>query len=67
MFLGGATVAEHIDRVQNNPRLAERGVSLVVSPLYHTGPLGSIRSKASIGRTAAPGISHQFRNPPLIG
>jgi long-chain acyl-CoA synthetase len=47
MFAGGATVAEHIERVRRNPRLAERGVSLVVSPLYHTGPLGSVRSLAA--------------------
>ncbi len=47
MFAGGATVAEHIGIVQQNPRLAERGVSLVVSPLYHTGPLGSVRALAA--------------------
>ena len=44
MFAGGATIAEHIERVQNDPRMGERGVSLVVSPMYHTGPLGSVRS-----------------------
>ena len=47
MFLGGDSIAEHFDRVRNNPRLAERGVSMVVSPLYHTGPLGSVRSLAA--------------------
>ena len=44
MFAGGATIAEHMDLVQNNPRFVPGGVSLVVSPLYHTGPLGSVRS-----------------------
>ncbi|MDH3644991.1 MAG: AMP-binding protein, partial [Gammaproteobacteria bacterium] len=44
MFAGGASIAEHMDLVQNNPRFAPGGVSLVVSPLYHTGPLGSVRS-----------------------
>jgi len=44
MFAGGATIAEHMEKVQNNPRLVPGGVSLVVSPLYHTGPLGSVRS-----------------------
>ncbi len=47
MFAGGASVAEHIGLVQQNPRLGERGVSLVVSPLYHTGPLGSVRAVAA--------------------
>ncbi|NJN52392.1 MAG: AMP-binding protein [Gammaproteobacteria bacterium] len=46
MFAGGASVAEHFELVRNNPRLGERGVSLVVSPLYHTGPLGSVRALA---------------------
>ncbi len=47
MFAGGASIAEHFELVQNNPRFTERGVSLVVSPLYHTGPLGSVRSLAA--------------------
>jgi acyl-CoA synthetase (AMP-forming)/AMP-acid ligase II len=46
MFAGGATIAEHMDLLQNNPRFTPGGVSLVVSPLYHTGPLGSVRSVA---------------------
>ena len=47
MFAGGKTIAEHMDLVQNNPRLGEKGVSMVVSPLYHTGPLGSVRAVAA--------------------
>ncbi len=50
MFVGGATIAEHFDRVRQNPRLPGRGVSLVVSPLYHTGPLGSVRA-LGVGQT----------------
>ena len=44
MFAGGASVAEHFDIVGSNARFAAGGVSLVVSPLYHTGPLGSVRA-----------------------
>jgi long-chain acyl-CoA synthetase len=44
MFAGGATVAEHFELVRENPRFAGGGVSLVVSPLYHTGALGSVRA-----------------------
>ncbi len=44
MFAGGVTVAEHFEIVGQNARFAAGGVSLVVSPLYHTGPLGSVRA-----------------------
>ena len=44
MFAGGTTIAEHFELVQNNVQIAPDGVSLVVSPLYHTGPLGSVRA-----------------------
>jgi acyl-CoA synthetase (AMP-forming)/AMP-acid ligase II len=47
MFAGGATIAEHMDLVQNNPRIVPGGISMVVSPLYHTGPLGSVRAVAA--------------------
>ena len=47
MFAGGSTIAEHFDLVRRSPRFAERGVSMVVSPMYHTGPLGSLRSVAA--------------------
>lgn len=46
MFAGGDDIAHHFDLVRNNPRLGARGVSMVVSPLYHTGPLGSVRALA---------------------
>lgn len=47
MFVGGTSIADHIDLVQNNPRVVPGGVSMVVSPLYHTGPLGSVRAVAT--------------------
>lgn len=42
-FAGGATVAEHFERLAAIPPLAD-GPALVVSPLYHTGPLASVRA-----------------------
>jgi long-chain acyl-CoA synthetase len=47
MFAGGETIAEHIAKVQSNPQIASEVVSMVVSPLYHTGPLGSVRGVAA--------------------
>ena len=47
MFAGGETIAEHFDLVRAAPRLDGRGVSMIVSPLYHTGPLGSVRAVAA--------------------
>lgn len=45
MFVGGATVAEHFDKVATSMAAAlAPGPSLLVSPLYHTGPLGSVRA-----------------------
>ena len=48
MFAGGTTVAEHFAMIAPDP-LANRdaGPGLVVSPLYHTGPLGSVRGVAA--------------------
>lgn len=49
MFAGGESVANHFEIVRANAIAAGavgRGVSMVVSPLYHTGPLGSVRSVA---------------------
>jgi acyl-CoA synthetase (AMP-forming)/AMP-acid ligase II len=47
MFAGGETIAEHIEKVRSNPQVAAEVVSMVVSPLYHTGPLGSVRGVAA--------------------
>jgi long-chain acyl-CoA synthetase len=41
-FPGGATMTELLDRLALNP-LAACGRHLVVGPLYHTGPLTSVR------------------------
>ena len=47
MFAGGASVAEHFERLRSNPMAAAGGTALVVSPLYHTGPLGNVRAVAA--------------------
>ncbi len=44
MLPGGPTVADHVDAMQGHPSFSPGGVSLVVGPLYHTGPLSSLRS-----------------------
>jgi acyl-CoA synthetase (AMP-forming)/AMP-acid ligase II len=48
MFAGGATVREHFEKLAPDP-LANRGrgPNLVVGPLYHTGPLTSVRVLAT--------------------
>jgi long-chain acyl-CoA synthetase len=48
MFAGGDSVADHFSRIAPDP-LANRdaGPGLVVSPLYHTGPLGAVRGVAA--------------------
>lgn len=46
MFAGGATIAEHLERLAENP-LAEAGTHLVVGPMYHTGPLSGARLLAA--------------------
>jgi len=46
MFAGGTTVAEHLERLAQNP-MAEFGSHLVVGPMYHTGPLGGTRLLAA--------------------
>lgn len=46
MFAGGVTVAEHLTRLRDNP-LADKGVHLVVGPMYHTGPLSGARLLAA--------------------
>jgi long-chain acyl-CoA synthetase len=44
MFPAGATVAEVIGKLQQQVAgLGDRSPGMVVSPLYHTGPLGSVR------------------------
>ncbi len=46
MFAGGATVAEHLALLRNDPR-AEQGTHMVVGPMYHTGPLSGARLLAA--------------------
>lgn len=46
MFAGGATIAEHLDILRANP-FAQLGTHLVVGPMYHTGPLTSVRILAA--------------------
>jgi long-chain acyl-CoA synthetase len=46
MFAGGATVADHVERLRTN-RFAEFGTHLVVGPMYHTGPLSGARLLAA--------------------
>ena len=46
MFAGGDTVAEHLANLAQDPR-AERGVHMVVGPMYHTGPLSGARLLAA--------------------
>jgi len=46
MFAGGATVAEHLERLKEN-RFAAFGTHLVVGPMYHTGPLSGARLLAA--------------------
>lgn len=48
MFLGGADVAEFFERLrQARQTVGDRSPVLVVSPLYHTGPLSSVRQLAA--------------------
>jgi long-chain acyl-CoA synthetase len=44
-FAGGDTIAEHLQNMAANAFVPE-GTQLVVGPMYHTGPLGSVRSLA---------------------
>ncbi|MBX3707837.1 MAG: AMP-binding protein [Pseudomonadales bacterium] len=46
MFAGGATIAEHIANLAQNPQAAF-GTHLVVGPMYHTGPLSGARLLAA--------------------
>ena len=46
MFAGGATVAEHLANLAQNP-MGEFGPHLVVGPMYHTGPLSGSRLLAA--------------------
>lgn len=46
MFAGGDTLAEHLERLRQNP-LAEFGTHLVAGPMYHTGPLSGSRLLAA--------------------
>jgi long-chain acyl-CoA synthetase len=46
MFAGGATVAEHLANLAQNP-MAAFGRHLVVGPMYHTGPLSGARLLAA--------------------
>ncbi len=43
MFPGGATITEYVERVRATSMVPSGSVALVVSPLYHTGPLSTIR------------------------
>ena len=43
---GGSSVAETVERLKEHP-LAPHGTHLVVSPLYHAGPLGGARLLAT--------------------
>lgn len=44
MFPGGADMAQYVEKLRSGGLIPPSGVGLVVSPLYHTGPLSSIRS-----------------------
>jgi len=46
MFAGGASVAEHLEALKENP-VAGCGTHLVVGPMYHTGPLAGTRLLAA--------------------
>ena len=46
MFAGGDTVGEHLANLRMDPR-ADRGVHMVVGPMYHTGPLSGARLLAA--------------------
>ncbi|MGI5169800.1 AMP-binding protein [Spirillospora sp. CA-253888] len=46
MFAGGATVAEHVAALREQP-LTMFGPHLAVGPLYHTGPLYGVRAFAA--------------------
>ncbi len=46
MFAGGASVAEHLSLLQQNPT-AQFGTHLVVGPMYHTAPLAGARLLAA--------------------
>lgn len=43
MFAGGATMTGHVEAVRANPLYSLGGTALVVGPLYHTGPLSTVR------------------------
>ena len=43
MFAAGKDIAEHVERVAQNP-FAHFGTHLIVGPLYHTGPLSGSRN-----------------------
>ena len=48
MFAGGATVREHFEKIAPDPLAnLHQGPALVVGPLYHTGPLSSVRAVAA--------------------
>ena len=43
MFAPGSTVAEHVTNMMDTHPFAHLGPHLVVGPMYHTGPLTSVR------------------------
>jgi acyl-CoA synthetase (AMP-forming)/AMP-acid ligase II len=43
MLPAGPSVEDHVDNIRKNPMTAFPGVALTVGPLYHTGPLCSLR------------------------
>ena len=48
MFLGGEDVADYVQKLRDaRTLLGDRAPVLVVSPLYHTGPLTSVRQLAA--------------------
>lgn len=44
MFAGGTTMVDHVEAVRANPMNGLGGMALVVGPLYHTGPMSTLRA-----------------------
>jgi long-chain acyl-CoA synthetase len=44
LFAGGRDIADHVARSASSPLFAVGGTAMVVGPLSHTGPLGTIRA-----------------------
>lgn len=55
MFPGGATITDYVANVRAASLMPAGSLALVVSPLYHTGPLSMIRSLvAGVGLVVLP-------------